>query len=256
MHLLLLMVALGSVLMNSALINANEHTDNAISVRHSEVNLSADTVRQRLLLQTLAYRSSAEFSLYSLQHGDQKSAQRLDRVLAEGLALANTLKSTWPELAPAWHRMTQFVDSNREIAARADDVNFSIRLDENYKNLYAIFNSSIPDASVLDNETRRILNMLDSLEHMVAAYLFFNINIFGGLSVTDTGIEQQNALFKAQTAQLEDTELRTQVERKWAFLESTLLAYNERSAVVIVTRTCDSIRNLLLKKLHPQDGAE
>ncbi|MCD8535141.1 MAG: hypothetical protein LR011_10295, partial [Verrucomicrobia bacterium] len=42
------------------------------------------------------------FSLYSLQHGDQKSAQRLDRVLAEGLALANTLKSTWPELAPAW----------------------------------------------------------------------------------------------------------------------------------------------------------
>lgn len=252
-RLLLLMVALGSVLMNPAQVSADE---NPVNTSQPQVNLSADTVRQRLFLQTLAYRSSAEFSLYSLQHGDRKSAQRLDAVLAEGQALANALKATWPELAPAWQDMTQFVDSNRAIAAKAEDVSFSIRLNENYSKLYAVLDGSIPDTSVLDNETRRILNMLDSLEHMVSAYLFFNINIFGGLAVTDTGIEQQNKLFKALTAELNDAELRTQVERKWGFLESTLLAYNERSAVFIVTRTCDSIRELLLTKLQPQDSAE
>ncbi len=255
-HLLLLMVTVGSVLMNSAQVNADESPVNKATDGKTQVNLSADTVRQRLLLQTLAYRSSAEFSLYSLQHGDRKSAQRLDTVLAEGQTLANALKPNWPELAPAWQEMTQFVNDNRALAAKAEDVNFSIRLEENYNKLYAVLDGSIPDTTVLDNETRRILNMLDSLEHIVSAYLFFNINIFGGLSVTDTGIEQQNKLFKALTAELDDAELRTQVERKWGFLESTLLAYNERSAVFIVTRTCDSIRELLLKKLQPEDSAE
>ncbi len=255
-YLLLLVMTLGSVLMNTAQVNADKGLVNTISDRQTQVNLSAEAVRQRLLLQALAYRSSAEFSLYSLQHGDRKSAQRLDTVLAEGQASANALKPIWPELAPAWQEMRQFVDGNREIAAKAEDVNFSIRLDENYNKLYAVLDGTIPDTSVLDNETRRILNMLDSLEHMVSAYLFFNINIFGGLSVMDTGIEQQNKLFKALTAELDDTELRTQVERKWGFLENTLLAYNERSAVFIVTRTCDSIRELLLKKLQPQVSAE
>lgn len=249
-HLLLLMMVAGVAMINSA--QANTDDGSVIGAGEHQSLISAEKVKQRLLLQALAYRSSAEFSLYSLQHGDSKSAQRLDAVLAQGQDLANRLKATWPELAPAWQEVTQFVNTDRTVAAKGEDVNFPIRLTQNYEKLYSILNGSIPDASVLDNETRRILNMLDNLENIVSSYLFFNISFFGGLAVTDTGIEQRNKLFKALNSELEDAQLRTQIERKWTFLEATLLAYNERSAVFIVTRTCDSIRELLLEKLQSE----
>lgn len=201
------------------------------------------------LAESLAYRTMAEFSVYAIDEGDPRAEKRLNAVLAEGDKLTATLGNRWPLVAAEWNETRNFILEHRE-AAVMHDATLPPRLEARMKALYAAFQTDRPADAELPEDKLVLHKLLGSLEQMLASYLYFNINIFGGHAVKDTGIEQQSQQFEQLLSRVSNPALQQDLKRKWLFVKGTLLAYNERSAVYIVDRTGQSMRELLLQSLQ------
>ncbi len=206
-------------------------------------------VHQYRLAEALAYRTMSEFSVFSIDEGAARATKRLNEVLEQGNQQMSAVAGRWPAIAAEWNATRTFIDEHRE-AAVMHDVTMPPRLEAQMQRLYKVFETDRPDDSVLSAEQLVLHRALNSLEQMLAAYLYFNINVFGGHAVTETGIEAQSRIFESLLPKITDPELQQELSKKWLFVKTTLLAYNERSAVFIVDRTGQSMRALLLQALQ------
>lgn len=204
---------------------------------------------QYRLAEALAYRTMSEFSVFSIDEGSTRATRRLNDVLEQGDQHIAALSGRWPAIAAEWETTREFIQQHRE-AAIMHDVTMPPRLEAQMQRLYKAFDTDRPDDSVLSAEQLVLHRTLNSLEQMLAAYLYFNINVFGGHAVTETGIEAQSRIFESLLPKITDPELQQELSKKWLFVKTTLLAYNERSAVFIVDRTGQSMRVLLLQALQ------
>ncbi|ASP40185.1 hypothetical protein CHH28_16545 [Bacterioplanes sanyensis] len=202
-----------------------------------------------LLFEALAHRSTADASLIFLRQGDGLSRQRLQATLLAADDQAALLRRDWPELVQAWQASRTFIEQNLEIAANNADVRFPVNLDGHQQALYADIVQAQQQADSSGNQQQlAMLQALTALEQVVAGYLYFNINIFGGLSVTDNTIETAAEKFTQALPAL-PANLRQRLQRKWQFVEKAILDYNQSSAVFIVRRTTDSMREMIITEL-------
>lgn len=207
-----------------------------------------DDTEALLKLQLTAYELESAISYYSLQNGDLRAAEWLNRVLVLGNSLSERLGAQQADIKAAWYRSAEFINLRKASAASGEDVNFPRHFDEVKLPLYNLLETRLAavDLSSLGAEKVQIYAALLSLEKITSSYLFFNISFFGGLSLSDIGIAEENERFKIQLERLiKHHPQAKQAERKWHFLEKTILAYNEQSAVFIVVKTTDKIRLLL-----------
>lgn len=224
------------------------------SVQAETQSEASETVSQPQLLQLLIaqQRLTAAISLYSLNNGDSKNQQQLDQGIVQVEELLKSLKVS--SAVEPWQKLKAFINQNRAEIASGEDAHFP-RYYERYLAPLTTELTPLLDAEP-QNAQLALSHALLTLETMRAAYLFYNMNIFGGFSVVDTGIEANNQRFKQQLKQLQQLQPQssaalTSLERKWTFLEKTILAYNERSAVFIVNRTSSSISRGLEQLIAP-----
>lgn len=209
--------------------------------------LRAESTEDLLKLQIAAYELEASVSYFSLQQGDSRTEARLDEVLSRGNALAAGLILAYPQIAKLWNNAAAFTVERKASAASGEDVMFPRHFDQVKLPLYAALDKRVAAANFSGMSVARLktYQALQSLEKITGAYLFFNISFFGGLSASNVGIIEENERFK----QLVDEIGAKKSARKWHYLEKTILAYNERSAVFIVVKTTDKIRELLQARL-------
>lgn len=216
-----------------------------------------DTLRQRDLLETYAYRATTEMCLIARNSGDKKASERLDKLLADANALSEQVAEQWPAIRQQWQASAAFIKENRAAADSGDVVNVLPNLQIRQDALYKAFDSDRPQEALVDSDERALMTMLDSLERMLASYTMFQTSMFGGHAFTELGIEAQSQRFEQALVSLKDEALREEIGSKWRFVKSALLAYNERAAVFIVDRTGRTIRELLLAHIEqPQLAAE
>jgi hypothetical protein len=208
--------------------------------------------QQLLQLQALAYKTTADASLISLRQGDSVSRQRLQQTLAAAQQRVDAVAEQWPQVVQQWQLSREFIESNIELAAANGDVRYPVNLDARQQALYQAINDAAAETQTADAELAT-LRALVALEQTVAGYLYFNINVFGGLSATDNIIETATQSFRQALPDLPEP-LRQRVERKWSFIEGAVLDYNQNSAVFIVRRTTDSIRDMLSAALAAQES--
>lgn len=205
-------------------------------------------VKDLLLMEAHAYRLTSDVSILALQEGAKRYHQRLDNTINSGDQLAVRLQPRWPAVSGQWQKSTEFVNAQREIAATNSDVNFTNDLDAVQKQLYTKIDAAKAELAIeeISGADYAANSALIALEKMVAGYMFFNINVFGGLAVTDLQMKQNAELFRDAIARMEGQDaLKKQIQGKWTFIEKTLLNYNQQSATFIVMKTTDNIRELL-----------
>lgn len=208
--------------------------------------------QQLLTLEALAYKTTADASLVSLRQGDGLSRQRLQQTLIDTDKQVNELAGQWPQLADQWRSSRRFIEKNLEVAASNGDVRYPVNLDEQQQALYkAIRLAKDGNEAAADADVRAMLQTLSALEQMVAGYMYFNINVFGGLSVTDNTIEAAAQRFRQLLPSL-PADINRKLQGKWQFVEKAILDYNNNSAVFIVRRTTDSMRDILTTGLSRQ----
>lgn len=199
-------------------------------------------IKQLLSLHALAYRLLGEVSFYSLQQGGGQTEQRLDRVIQLGNELIQGMAQP-NSLAKPWQEVVFFIEEHKSVAAAMSDINFITDLERHHRpllNAIATAQTQYDDATVANYKTQRAQL---ALEHMIAEYMYFNINVFGGHAVTGTEIQNNNRLLKSLFKELPITEdQKNDLQRKWSFIERTVLNYNKTSAHFIVMRTADSVR--------------
>lgn len=196
-----------------------------------------------LLMQALSYRLLGEISFYSLQQGGARYEQRLDTVIEEGNQHLATL-ATDQDIHAAWQRVVDFINAHRSVAAAMSDVNFITDLEQHHQPLIERVNTQIAQLApeTVERYTRARAQL--ALEHIVAEYMIFNINVFGGHAVTEMEIQNNNHLLKSLINELSiEPQARDDMLRKWAFVERIVLNYNNTSAHFIVMRTADSVRD-------------
>ena len=210
---------------------------------------SAQQSYSLLLFEATVYRTLGDTSGYIYSENDRNSLKDLEATLQNGNKLVAGFESRWPMVAKHWQILTRFVYSDLINNEQADLVKFPRRYEVLQQNLVEALNSAKTDTAEGDilADKKPLLMSLIHLEQVVAGYTFYNINVFGGLSVPETGIENYNDMFKAEVQNLkaDDAALAKALTRKWRFIEKTVLDYNQRSAVFIVRRTASSLRTLI-----------
>ncbi|KZZ46286.1 MAG: hypothetical protein MK185_15850 [Saccharospirillaceae bacterium] len=213
------------------------------------VNLWAtERAKDLLLLEAHAYRLTADISILSLQEGGQRYQRRLDDTITSGNSVAERLRSQLPSVARQWHFSTEFVQQERAVAAANSDVNFTNDLAAVQRKLYQKIQQAKEKLSLeeLNQSTAAALIAMIALEQMVAEYMSYNINVFGGHAVTDSRMADNAVVFRDSVAQITGHDAnRKAIQAKWHFIEKTLLNYNQQSATFIVMKTTDKIRALL-----------
>lgn len=210
--------------------------------------VSPELVKQRALMEALAYRTMATMSLCSLQ--DSQAAQRrLDTILKLGDEYSQQLAQEWPAITRQWRQTEQFIVENRS-SETLQQAAFAARLQEHMEQLFAAFEQDRPSLVSLPPAQNAELELLLGLDKMLSGYIFFNANIFGGHASGDTHIESEYKKFEQNLGQLKNENLRDDLGRKWHFIKDTLLAYNERSAVFVIDRTGLSMQSLLLAEFE------
>lgn len=209
---------------------------------------AAENTKDLLTLEAHAYRLTADISILALQEGGQRYQRRLDNTISSGNAVAERLRSHLPTVARQWQVSTEFVQQERAVAAANSDVNFTNDLEAVQNKLYQKIQQAKEKLSLeeLNQSEAAALVAMIALEQMVAEYMYYNINVFGGHAVTSSRMADNAATFRDSVAQItgHDTN-RKAIEAKWRFIEKTLLAYNQQSAAFIVMKTTDKIRSLL-----------
>jgi len=209
-------------------------------------------LRDRLLLEMLAYRSTTEFSLISLTQGSNKAVESLQQVIAEGDILAVSIRSEWPDIEKEWRLSREFLISNQQAAIRGEKAGLPTEVKLRQESLYQAFDNNRPQSSGFSGDDQTLVVLLDNLERIVAAYLSFNMSLFGVHTAPDTGIAVYASRFDETLERVKDPQFKQRIASKWQFVRDTLLAYNERSAVFIVDRTGRSIRDMLQQEVQPE----
>lgn len=207
-----------------------------------------EEVSNLLLMEAHAYQLTADISILALQEGGDRFQRRLDQTIDEGGLVASSLKSRWPAVDERWHHSTRFANEHRLVAAQNSDVNFANGLEAVQGLLYSAIDSAKAELAVEDitSESYAVYEALIALEKMVAEYMFFNVNVFGGFGVMSSEMEANALLFRDALERISDNgQVKKQVLRKWNFIEKTLLNYNNQSATFIVMKTTDKIREML-----------
>lgn len=208
----------------------------------------AENTRDLLTLEAYAYRLTADVSILALQEGGPRYQKRLDNTMSSGSEVAERLRSHLPTVARQWQVSIDFVEKERAVAAANSDVNFAIDLENVQNRLHGKIRQAKEklNPEELGQSELSALAAMVALEHMVAEYMFYNINVFGGHAVTELTIADNAALFRESVARIEGHDsVRKSIQAKWQFIEKTLLKYNEQSAAFIVMKTTDKIRSLL-----------
>lgn len=213
----------------------------------------ATHLRERLTLEILAYQSTTAFCLLLLNHGGSKTQARLEQLLTEAEQLNNAV--AWPGLHSEWQKSIAFMRNNRSAAINNERAGLATEVKLRQFALYETLAEQRPDMSALPRQEQALLQMLSSLEKMVAEYTLFHANLFGGHAGIEMDIAAQSRRFEQALEVLPDKELQRAVDSKWHFVKGTLLAYNEKSAVYIVQSTGRSIARLLQEKLQPEQVA-
>lgn len=209
---------------------------------------STETARNLLSLEANAYRLTADISILALQEGGRKYQKRLDQTIATGNALAADLSSRWPGITRQWQVSAAFMQEKRAVAAANSDVSFTNDLEAVQGKLYEKIHQAKLEllAENLRESDVASLVALIALEQMVAEYMYYNINVFGGHAITNSRMKDNATLFRKSVAQIENQDSeRSAIQAKWRFIEKTLLNYNQQSATFIVMKTTDKIRGLL-----------
>ena len=211
---------------------------------------SPELLQKRLLLEMLAYRSTTEFSLLALNQGSGGAVERLARVIGQADDLAAEIRTEWPEVHAQWLLTRDFLQQKQSVAIRGEEAGLATKVKLRQETLYQAFDTNRPATSGYRGQTATLMALLDNRERMMAAYVSFNMSLFGVHTAPDTGITTYVNNFDAALQTLEDKALQQRIEQKWAFVRGTLLAYNERSAVFIIDRTGRSIRELLQSEVQ------
>lgn len=196
-----------------------------------------------LVLNAIAYRLLGEVSFYSLQQGAGRTEQRLQQVITDGNDLLAQMEQVDSVLL-AWQQAVAFIEQHKDVAATMSDVNFITDLQQHHQPLLvaiAEMKGRYEEDAVYPYPRQRAQL---ALEHIVAEYMYFNINVFGGHAITEMEIQNNNRLLKSLFTELpiSDQE-KNDLQRKWSFIERTVLNYNKTSAHFIVMRTADSVRD-------------
>lgn len=210
---------------------------------------SAKQSHSLLLFEANIYRTLGDMSDYIHKEKDRRSLADLEKTLQNGDELVADFNSRWPQVAKHWQVLTRFVYSDLIEDDQADMVKFPRRYEVLQQQLVEALQKARAEISDSDIEAdkRPLLMSLIHLEQVVGGYTFYNINVFGGFSVPETGIEDYNRMFKTELENLKvsDAALAKTLTRKWKFIEKTVLDYNKNSAVFIVRRTASSLRTLI-----------
>jgi len=201
-----------------------------------------------LLFEANIYRTLGDMSDYIFKEKDQKTLQSLKQTIATGDKQLQVFAQRWPEIENKWRDVIHLMHSDLIDDKNSDNVKFPRR--------YEVAQQALTDEvkkareqialSEISASERPVLMALIHLEQIVGGYTFYNINVFGGFSVPDTGIEDYVALFKQEIDNLNkvNQKLAGKLQRKWRFIEKTVLNYNQNSAVFIVRRTAESLRDI------------
>lgn len=209
---------------------------------------ATDKTKDLLTLEAHAYRLTADVSILALQEGGARYQKRLDNTIAAGDEVAERLRSHFPTVVHQWQVSTGFVQQGRAVAAANSDINFSNDLEAIQNKLYQKIQQAKEHLSIeeLNQSEAAALVALITLEQMVAEYMYYNSNVFGGHAVTNSRMADNAARFRDSVAQISGHDSnRKAIEAKWRFIEKTLLNYNQQSAAFIVMKTTDKIRSLL-----------
>lgn len=213
----------------------------------SNVQASED-VKNLLQLEAHAYQLTSDISILALQQGGDRYHQRLNQTIASGDAAADKLSQRWPQVSSQWQQSVRFTNDQRQSAADNSDVNLTNGLEAVQQLLYQAIDTAKSELSVeeISSESYATYEALVLLEKMVAEYMFFNLNVFGGMAAVNTQMAENAASFRDAVSRMTAAEgIKQQVLRKWNFIEKTLLNYNNQSATFIVMKTTDKIREML-----------
>lgn len=214
----------------------------------SNVQASED-VKNLLQLEAHAYQLTSDISILALQQGGDRYHQRLNQTIASGDATADKLSQRWPQVSSQWQQSVRFTNDQRQSAADNSDVNLTNGLEAVQQLLYQAIHTAKSELSVeeISSESYATYEALVLLEKMVAEYMFFNLNVFGGMAAVNTQMAENAASFRDAVSRMTAAEgIKQQVLRKWNFIEKTLLNYNNQSATFIVMKTTDKIREMLV----------
>ncbi|WP_419812063.1 hypothetical protein [Bacterioplanoides sp.] len=214
----------------------------------SNVQASED-VKNLLQLEAHAYQLTSDISILALQQGGDRYHQRLNQTIASGDATADKLSQRWPQVSSQWQQSVRFTNDQRQSAADNSDVNLTNGLEAVQQLLYQAIHTAKSELSVeeISSENYATYEALVLLEKMVAEYMFFNLNVFGGMAAVNTQMAENAASFRDAVSRMTAAEgIKQQVLRKWNFIEKTLLNYNNQSATFIVMKTTDKIREMLI----------
>ena len=212
--------------------------------------------KEIILFEATSYRVVTEFNVHAMQQ-DTVSEQDLFDVLAAGDQLSLLFNEQSKQLAPSWDKYRSFVWQKHTQADGDTYVFNDMRiLHADLLSIVFLVKKQL-NSDLLPNKDLNKVNAILLIEQLASEYLELSAATFGtfGFAGSEQAIqiEDRSAAFERTIEELkrlyaEEPEKLKSINKlalRWRFIRNTLLAYNERSAPLAVSRTVGYIREQL-----------
>jgi hypothetical protein len=213
-------------------------------------------------IETVAYRTTTAFYLFSVLNRDPQQFRKMQTLLTEGDGLIN--KAANPALTLKWGELKKACTSARFTTEGVAETASLNAVDVALNNLALAVRSNINEQRTsgkvaVDKMADMLYDQYVTMQIMTSAYLRDSADYFGGGVVfTDSDsleIDKMAAKFDSQLNQLNKhyskntkiAPLLKDITTRWVFVRKSFINYNEKNVPFVVGRYNEQITNKLLQ---------
>lgn len=188
-------------------------------------------------LELLSYRLSSSFATFIFFEGQQEYLQQARQHLLDGNQLLSAIPDQHPEIHKKWSETEQFIAQNTNRSFEG----FDMTLEAGWSLLTLDLQENIATLNPRENSSAAFKLQLE-LEQILVHYMKFANSTAGGYGVSRAQDTIEDKVARAEHLIKQHYPANKRLQRKWAYIKKTILAYNSNTAPYIVMRVFDDMR--------------
>ncbi|HCM05680.1 MAG TPA: hypothetical protein DIC30_06685 [Oceanospirillales bacterium] len=184
----------------------------------------------------------SSFSSFIYFQGDDRNRARLQNAKEQGDIAVAALPGTETSLKTKWKQITDYVDLYQSYDF--DGVDMS--LEGGWSILQNEFNK------IIDTRAESKISTIDEfqirMETILSQYMAYANSTTGGYGVSSSGVpldKQIDDMTKELAALAEKSDKYKPLQKRWNYIQGTLLAYNSNVAPYVVLHTFEGMRKMI-----------
>lgn len=222
----------------------NLQSDIQSTAAPSEV--SSDLLYDATAFEVASHQLASAFSAFVYFEGGQRHLKAIDQRLVAAQQKLALIKTPPEKMMASWLAIEDYLVQHRGHVFNGVDMSLEGGwgiIQNQFRSELKTYKASLPAAKP-SNELK-LLNYTLELEELLSQYMAYANSTTGGYGVSRGGltIEERVQRVESQMAELKGSGVDVaQMQRKWAYIKKTILAYNSDIAPFVVIHTMNNIR--------------